>query len=203
MDIYYKIGKASFKEFIRIIKTHVAQKLSDVYTKTEVNNLISALPKFTISVVTSLPDTDISNTTIYLLSDGNKPGNLYKEYIYIDNKWELLGAQNIDLSNYYNKTEVNGLLDSKQNVLTFDENPTATSDNPVKSKGIKTYVDNKYTLLDNAKQNKLTFDESPVENSDNPVKSKGIRAYTYNRAEIDAKIAAVLATIKNAEAHGY
>lgn len=58
-------------------------------------------------------------------------------------------------------------LDDKQDTLTFDDEPKATSDNPVKSKGI-------YSALAN-KQNKLTFDTTPTKNSTNPVTSDGIR----------------------------
>ena len=58
-------------------------------------------------------------------------------------------------------------LDTKQGTLTFDDTPTAGSDNPVKSKGIKSALD--------TKQDTLTFDETPKANSNNPVKSKGIK----------------------------
>ena len=46
-------------------------------------------------------------------------------------------------STTYTKTEVNNLLDEKQNELTFDNTPTANSDKPVKSGGIKTALDAK------------------------------------------------------------
>lgn len=46
-----------------------------------------------------------------------------------------------DLTNYTNTSTLNTLLSQKQNVLTFDDTPTANSDNPVKSSGIKSYVD--------------------------------------------------------------
>ena len=57
-------------------------------------------------------------------------------------------------------------LNTKQNSLTFDNEPTQNSDNPVKSRGI-------YSALQQ-KQDTLTFDNAPTQNSDNPVKSKGI-----------------------------
>lgn len=61
---------------------------SDVYTKTEVNSLISAIPKFKIEVVQSLPTENISSTTIYLVTSGEESQNLYTEYVYINNAWE-------------------------------------------------------------------------------------------------------------------
>ena len=41
-------------------------KKSETYTQSEVNALISAIPKFAIDVVDSLPTSEISSTTIYL-----------------------------------------------------------------------------------------------------------------------------------------
>lgn len=71
-------------------------QLSKLATKDE----LSAIPKFAIQVVTSLPTTNISTTTVYLLSSGSETNNLYTEYIYVNNKWEKLGEQKVDLSNY-------------------------------------------------------------------------------------------------------
>lgn len=46
-----------------------------------------------------------------------------------------------DLTNYTNTSTLNTLLSQKQDVLTFDDTPTSDSNNPVKSSGIKSYVD--------------------------------------------------------------
>lgn len=61
--------------------------------------------------------------------------------------------------NFYNKPQIDTLLSGKQNTLTFDNQPTTGSSNPVKSGGIKSYVDDAKTNLQNAinlKQDKLT-----------------------------------------------
>ena len=55
----------------------------------------------------------------------------------------------------------------KQNTLTFDNSPTANSNNPVKSGGIHTALA--------GKQNTLTFDTAPTANSSNPVTSGGVK----------------------------
>lgn len=86
---------------------------SQTYTQTEVNNLISVIPKFAISVVNSLPTQDISTTTIYLVPSTSETTDMYKEYIYVNNAWELLGIQKADLTNYYTKTETDTLLSNK------------------------------------------------------------------------------------------
>lgn len=87
---------------------------SETYTKEEVNHLVSEIPKFAIEVVDVLPITDISATTIYLLKTSTtEEGNLYTEYIYVKGAWETLGTQKLDLSNYYNKQEVDAKLSGK------------------------------------------------------------------------------------------
>ena len=36
-----------------------------------------------------------------------------EEFIWVDNAWEKIGAVSVDLSNYFNKTEINSLLADK------------------------------------------------------------------------------------------
>ena len=84
-------------------------KKSETYTKTEVNQLIAQIPTFSIEIVQQLPTTDISTTTIYLVPK-QTAGTLdyYDEFINLDGTtsgWEWLGKTEIDLSNYYTKSE--------------------------------------------------------------------------------------------------
>lgn len=61
---------------------------------------ISAIPKFAIEVVPSLPENP-STTTIYLIKNQVEGENdLYTEYFYTNGKWEKLGTQEFDLSGY-------------------------------------------------------------------------------------------------------
>lgn len=84
---------------------------SETYTQTEINALVSAIPKFAIEVVSALPTEDISPTTVYLLtSQTQENGNLYTEYLYVGHSWELLGSQTVDLSGYYTKEQVDSLI---------------------------------------------------------------------------------------------
>lgn len=62
--------------------------------------------------------------------------------------------------------DINTALAGKQDTLTFDDSPTASSSNPVKSGGV-------YTAL-SGKQGTLTFDNAPTSGSNNPVKSGGV-----------------------------
>ena len=90
-----------------------ASELSNYYNKQEVDNLISTIPKFAIEVVSQLPTRDISETTVYLVPSQSEEDDFYKEYIYVNNDWELLGIQKVDLNNYYDKSEINSLLSNK------------------------------------------------------------------------------------------
>lgn len=95
---------------------------SQTYTQEEINQRISAIPKFAIEVVESLPVENISPTTIYLLLSGSSiDTDLYTEYIYANSSWEKLGTQTVDLSNYLTKTG-----DSKDNIVTFVTSDTNT-----------------------------------------------------------------------------
>lgn len=93
----------------------------ETYSREEIDNKISSIPKFSIEVVDSLPTTDISETTVYLVSSGDEEDNLYTEYIYVNGVWEYLGKQTVDLtgyvqrtelSSYYTKTDMDALLET-------------------------------------------------------------------------------------------
>ena len=118
--------------------------LSNFYTKAQVDSLIGAVSALNIEIVQALPTTDIDNHTIYFVpKNPAQTDNIYDEYMYINNAWELIGTTQVDLSNFYTKSEVDTLLAAKQNTLTFDSTPTANSNNPVTSGGIKTALDGK------------------------------------------------------------
>ena len=151
----------------------IALKLADYYTKDQIDAIVAALDTLKLEPVAELPTQDISTTTIYLL-ETETPGT-YEQYLYLNNTWVLLGSTDVDLSNYYNKSQVDTLLLTKQSVLTFDNAPTNGSNNPVKSGGI-------YTALQ-GKQDTLTFDNAPTEDSDNPVKSGGVYAALENKQD--------------------
>ena len=106
-----------------VLDEDLAAALENYYTKAQVNQLISVIPKFDIEVVQTLPVQDISDTTIYLVpSQDPQVANSYDEFIHVNNTWEQIGSTAIDLSDYYTKTETDNLLDDKQDVLTAGDN---------------------------------------------------------------------------------
>ena len=90
---------------------------TDTYTQSEVNTLIAAITTLHIEVVQALPTTDISTTTIYLVPKSTAgTQDAYDEYINLDGTtagWEHIGSTEVDLTNYYTKTETDGLLANK------------------------------------------------------------------------------------------
>jgi len=87
---------------------------SETYTQAEVNSLIAQIVTLSVLVVQTLPTQDIDTHTIYLVPKQTAgTDDVYDEYLYINNAWELIGTTQINLSNYYTKSEVNTLLADK------------------------------------------------------------------------------------------
>ena len=98
---------------------------TETYTREEVNNQINTIRTGLFKPVDVLPDVG-EEGYIYLVSNSSSQGdistqaevdNTRDEYIWIaaDNKYEYIGSTSVDLTNYYNKTETDNLLDDKVN----------------------------------------------------------------------------------------
>lgn len=79
------------------------QTASDV--SSAINNALAGITGISFEVVTSLPSTGTAGT-IYLISNSGSGTNSYDEYIYVSNKWERLGTTDVDLSSYYNTSNL-------------------------------------------------------------------------------------------------
>lgn len=120
----------------------------------EVEELVSKLPKFTIKVVDELPTEDISDTTVYLLpSTSAISGNLYDEYIYVNNKWEHLGSQSIDLKDYAKKSDIPTKLGDLENDANYATQTWVNSQGYLKAVpstyALKTEIPTKLSQLSN------------------------------------------------------
>ncbi len=98
---------------------------SETYTKEEVEALIATISTMTMKIVTALPETDISTTTIYLIKSG---ATSYDEYIYVDGVWAKIGSTEINLEDYYTKEEVDELLDNLVTDVIIDVSVLPTSE---------------------------------------------------------------------------
>ena len=98
---------------------------SETYTKEEVEALIATISTMTMKIVTALPETDISTTTIYLIKSG---ATSYDEYIYVDGVWAKIGSTEINLEDYYTKEEVDELLNNLVTDVIIDVSVLPTSE---------------------------------------------------------------------------
>lgn len=74
-----------------------------------------------------LNNTGEENIFYFLPKEVGKPQNGYDEYIYFNNKWELMGGTDIDLSNYYTKEEaIQKINENKIKSATVNQNGTIT-----------------------------------------------------------------------------
>ena len=93
---------------------------SDTYTQTEVNNLISAAVNGRFEKVTTLPASGEPNVIYLVPKTTALTNNVYDEYIWQDNAWELLGSTEIDLSNYVTTTDLSTALADYVTSSTFN-----------------------------------------------------------------------------------
>lgn len=87
------------------------QTLSEV--EILINNELSKFDKLDYEIVTTLPPTGVTGVR-YLVK--HSTDNRYEEYIYVNDQWYDIGATDeVNLSEYYTKTETDTLLDVKIN----------------------------------------------------------------------------------------
>lgn len=86
--------------------------------KTYANDLVAKQAHFSAKVVTSTSEMTDS-TVLYLVKDTSVTGaDKYNEYLVIDGTPTMIGDTTTDLSNYYKKTEVDGLISTAKSDLT-------------------------------------------------------------------------------------
>ena len=108
---------------------------SETFTKTEVNQLIDAVKQFQYQSVQTLPTASASTMNIIYLVPGQSPTsqNVKDEYITIATtnemqetvySWEKIGTTEIDLSNYYTKSQTDAAITAAINTALADYSTT-------------------------------------------------------------------------------
>ena len=170
------------------------------YTETEIdakvnniNSQINSLIGFTATIVTSLPSTgEVGVMYLKLNTSASVEGNIYDEYIWVNNKFEKIGSTEttVDLSGYVTQTEMNTQLANKSNI-----NHSHTSDSIVLDRdsddgmwvheygvnnqsGINGFVYDHERKLENIDDgaNKTVVDSSLSSSSKNPVQNKVVNS---------------------------
>lgn len=98
--------EAEREDFIEELNSIIGKEpdLSNYYTKPETDAKFNQLDITNRLIVEELPTQDISTKTIYMVpKTTSKDNDVYIEYMYINNAWEILGNTSIDLSNYLAK----------------------------------------------------------------------------------------------------
>ena len=76
---------------------------------TAIANAIGNVHQFGVQIVQELPTQDIQEHTVYFVPKTGETNDVYDEYIYVNNAWEMIGNTQIDLSNYVQKTDYAGV----------------------------------------------------------------------------------------------
>ena len=128
LDIYKQLGGTEDDEHFEDIYQILLETLplislvaviddNDVSTATtwSSSKIVSELANagFDVQVVQELPATGDAHTLYFVPSADPQTQNIYDEYLYTNNEWEQVGSTAVDLSDYYNKTQVDTLLDDK------------------------------------------------------------------------------------------
>ena len=71
-----------------------------------VTSAIAGITKLTAQIVTTLPTTGESNILYLVPKSTAATDNAYDEYMWISNKWELIGTTAVDLSGYLKTTDI-------------------------------------------------------------------------------------------------
>lgn len=114
--------------------------LASKATKEEVDNRFDNFSSLDIQIVDSLP-AEGSSTSIYLLQVASGIiGNLYEEYLYVNNKWEMIGAKEVDLSEYATKSSLASVATSG-NFNELNNKPAITTQNTITNFWVGTQAD--------------------------------------------------------------
>lgn len=170
------------------------------YTETEIdvkvnniNSQINSLIGFTATIVNSLPSTgEVGVMYLKLNTSASVEGNIYDEYIWVNNKFEKIGSTEttVDLSGYVTQTEMNTQLANKANInhghlsRDIEINPDVEEGMWVSEYGINRQTDVNCYVYDHEKKleniddgaNKTVVDSSLSSSSKNPVQNKVVNS---------------------------
>lgn len=170
------------------------------YTETEIdvkvnniNSQINSLIGFTATIVNSLPSTgEVGVIYLKLNTSASVEGNIYDEYIWVNNKFEKIGSTEttVDLSGYVTQTEMNTQLANKANInhghlsRDIEINPDVEDGMWMVEYGLNRQTDVNCYVYDHEKKleniddgaNKTVVDSSLSSSSKNPVQNKVVNS---------------------------
>lgn len=97
------IPDISGKQDTLVFNTAYNASSNKVATMSDITTAIGNITTFSFEIVQSLPSSNISTSTIYLVAKGTAGTNqVYTEYIYINNGWEIIGDTAITIETLTN-----------------------------------------------------------------------------------------------------
>lgn len=153
---------------------------------------ISELVSFDVSVLDELPDTGVEHVLYLIPSKLELEENVRNEYLWIDEKWEIIGSTAIDLNNYYTKDEIDASI---QNISINALNNSLL----VNNSSISFDSDTSYMHL-SASDNKLTLNSSIITLADasNGLTGLAIAQDAYDElTKVEEVIATSVTTMSN------
>lgn len=114
-DTTYEIGTANSAGVTKLYSstgTNVDGTMTQNAINNEIDTLnakIAAVGSFHVSVVATLPEEGESSVIYFVPEENSGENQQYIEYIWMDDAgyFESIGVSNTDLTNYYNKSEIN------------------------------------------------------------------------------------------------
>ena len=169
----WNVTNSSSDAFIKNKPTNVSAFTNDsgYQNASQVSSAIASavgqITSFEYEVVQTLPATGEAGK-IYLVANSGTTPNIYDEYIYVNNAFEKIGTTEMDLSNYYTKTQTDTLLGAKA-----DQSTTYT----------KTEVD---TALGNKANSSDVYTKTQV---DTALGNKANSSDVYSKSEVNTALA--------------
>ena len=116
---------------------------------------------FAVAIVAELPATGDPHTIYFILKSDSSTGDIYDEWMYINNNWEMVGNTQIDLSDYAKISDVDASLALKADKSYVDSSLALKAD--------KSYVDSSLAL----KQNLLSAGQNIAIDASNNISALG------------------------------
>ena len=82
-----------------------------------INTAIAGISGITFQIVQTLPQTGDAGTIYLVLSSQSATGDIYDEWIYINNAWEKIGSTAVDLTDYTVWNSTNETLSANGTVV--------------------------------------------------------------------------------------
>lgn len=99
-------------------------------TDYKIAKALEGVTSISYEIVSSLPATGVAGKIYFVKGTGTETEQVYNEYVWLGNSWEKLGKSTaeIDLSDVYNKSQVNALVSVKNDKITIEENSSTLTD---------------------------------------------------------------------------